>query len=62
MQTTVVDPNSLNPDPDPGFLLNPDPGFDDQKIENCRKLRKKERLFIFSTAALDFYFMIMEGQ
>jgi hypothetical protein len=33
--TSVVDPDSLNPDPDPAFQMNPDPvpdpGFDNQK-------------------------------
>jgi hypothetical protein len=24
---SVVDPDSLNPDPDPAFQVNPDPGF-----------------------------------
>jgi hypothetical protein len=25
--SSVVDPNLMNPDPDPAFQVNPDPGF-----------------------------------
>jgi hypothetical protein len=38
VKASVVDPGSLNPDPDPTFQVNQDPytdpGFDDRKLEN----------------------------
>jgi hypothetical protein len=38
----VSDPDSLNPDPNPGFFVNmyidPDPGFDDQNLKKLTVL------------------------
>ncbi len=46
-----MDPDTLNPDPDPAFQVNPDtdpvpdPGFDDQKL---RKNTAEINFFFFS--------------
>jgi hypothetical protein len=42
---SVADPDSLSPDPDPAFQVNPDPdqvpaGFDDQKLKKIQQLKK----------------------
>jgi hypothetical protein len=46
-----VDPDSLNPDPDPAFQVNPDPirfqGFDDQKLKKKKKLKTFKNLSLF---------------
>jgi hypothetical protein len=55
-----VDPDSLNPDQDPGFQFNPDPdsiriqGFDDQKL---KKKNTAEKFFIiFFGSKIVIYF------
>ncbi len=48
-----VDPDPLNPDPDPAFQVNPDPytdpGFDDQKFN-----KKVQLNFVFFFKNLQF--------
>jgi hypothetical protein len=50
--TSVVDLDSLNPDPDPAFQVNPDPGF--SRPKNEEKIHLKIFIYIFLLSKLQF--------